>query len=180
MGKVEIWKSIDGFEDYEVSNLGRIKSLKYNQTNILKAGTDKDGYLHVVLCLNGNLNVRKVHRLVAIAFIPNPENKETVNHKDGNKKNNEDDNLEWNTITENIRHSFDVLKRKSSFGGLGKFGAAHCGSKKIIQLKDGIEINRFDSQSEAFRETGISYKHISEACNNKVKSAGGYQWQFAV
>lgn len=96
---------------YEVSNLGRIKSNKLwrrdmTSERILVQCVSKTGYYVVTLVLNGKYRVFKVHRLIAEAFIPNPENKRTVNHKDGDKLNNSLDNLEWATDLENIRHAF--------------------------------------------------------------------------
>ena len=101
----EIWKDISGYEGlYQISNLGNVKSLNYSRTGkerILKPGTDKDGYLLVTLYKNRNKRPFKIHRLVAKAFIPNPDNKSDVNHKDENKTNNCVDNLEWMTRMEN-------------------------------------------------------------------------------
>ena len=86
---MEIWKDIIGYEGrYQVSNLGRVKSLNYNNTNkekILKPKKENNGYLRVNLSKNGKAKMYSVHRLVAIVYIPNPENKETVNHKNENK-----------------------------------------------------------------------------------------------
>lgn len=97
----EIWKSIDGF--YEVSNLGRVKS----PNGIRKLSLTPDGYQRIRLIHNGVDKTVRVHRLVAEAFIPNPENKETVNHKDGNKLNNCVDNLEWMDRHEQLQHAYD-------------------------------------------------------------------------
>lgn len=100
----EIWMPIAGYEDrYEVSNTGKVRSLNYRMTGKkkeLKPITQGKGYHAVGLCKNGKMRWGKVHRLVADAFIPNPENKREVNHKDGNKKNNHADNLEWATASE--------------------------------------------------------------------------------
>lgn len=112
----EIWKDIVGYENlYEVSNLGRVKSkekLAWNGHHYRKLPSKfrslRNGeYLDVNLCKYGKVKRLKVHRLVAEAFIPNTENKETVNHIDGNKYNNRVDNLEWNTWSENTRHAID-------------------------------------------------------------------------
>lgn len=102
----EIWKEVVGHEgSYEVSNFGRIKSKLgvANKNRILKAAVCK-GYFCVVLCLCGTKKMKKVHRLVCEAFIPNPENKPTVNHKDGDRKNNNLKNLEWATHKEQVDH----------------------------------------------------------------------------
>ena len=104
----EIWKST-GFDGYEVSNLGRVRRLhKTIPPRIRKLTTDTHGYLHVNLWHGGKSKHFSIHRLVAIAFIPNPENKPEVNHIDGNKLNNRVSNLEWVTSSENQRHAFDM------------------------------------------------------------------------
>lgn len=104
---MEVYKLIEGISGYEVSNLGNVRSTKRKQPIILKPKVNKYGY-HEVCLRKDNKNVhRTVHRLVAMAFIDNPEDKPTVNHKDGNKLNNEVANLEWNTISENTKHAYN-------------------------------------------------------------------------
>jgi hypothetical protein len=102
----EIWKTIVGFKDYQISNYGRVKSLKYNKKKLLKSGVINSGYL--IVCLS-NSKIKKfklIHRLIAHAFIPNADNKPQVNHKDGNKHNNHIDNLEWVDHSENMKHAY--------------------------------------------------------------------------
>ncbi len=103
---MEIWKKVKGFEcTYEVSNFGNVKSLhNKNFGNLLNK--INDNYLYVNLFYKNKRLKIGIHRLVAISFIPNPENKPQVNHKDGNKLNNNVSNLEWNTSKENIIHSY--------------------------------------------------------------------------
>lgn len=101
---VEVWKDVQGYEGrYRVSNFGNVLSLVSNKP--LKPRRSKKGYLTVVLYLKGKAKEFKIHRLVAMHFIPNPENKPEVNHKDGNKENNYIGNLEWATTKENINHA---------------------------------------------------------------------------
>ena len=95
----EIWKDIEGYEGlYQVSNLGRVKSLKVSKIKserIRKSYQQSSGYISIVLCKNGKVTNHKIHRLVANAFIDNPDNLPEINHKDENKANNCVDNLEW-------------------------------------------------------------------------------------
>lgn len=110
----EEWRDVIGYEGYyQVSNLGRVKSLQRDTVKILKSKPAIGGYLRVVLCKNETKKNRPIHILVAQAFIPNPENKKQVNHLDGDKKNNCMDNLAWATPAENIAHAFDMGLRKS-------------------------------------------------------------------
>lgn len=115
---VEVWKSVVGFDGYyegtyEVSNLGRVRSIDRQLDNgsfakgqVRKILLDSFGYPVVGLYKKSKGNQRKVHRLVALAFIPNPENKPAVNHRDGNKQNNNIENLEWVTNRENTNHAY--------------------------------------------------------------------------
>lgn len=109
----EIWKPIKDFEElYEVSNLGRVRSLRRNI--IMKSRIRDDGYVACVLSNGGKVQGKLVHRLVAEAFIPNHENKPEVNHIDGNKQNNNVKNLQWVTPSENQKHSINIGLRKGS------------------------------------------------------------------
>ena len=117
---MEIWKDIEGYENkYQVSNLGNVKSLetwtgdKYiRREKILKNMVYGNGYYYVCLSKNGKVKKYKVNRLVAQAFIPNPDNKPFTNHIDGDKLNNNVDNLEWCTQSENMKHASMIGLRK--------------------------------------------------------------------
>ena len=162
----EIWKAVPDYEDrYMVSNLGNIKSLYRNGT---KGGevtkVERRGYLRVRLWKNKKVRTIGVHRLVAIVFLPNPNNKPQVNHKDGNKKNNHVENLEWVTASENTQHSYN--------NGFNQR------ARPIAQIKNGKEINVFPSIHNAAVKTGIEYVTIYWCVNGIFKQAGGYEWKF--
>lgn len=161
----EIWKDIEGHEgSYQVSNLGQVKSLKYGKERILTPFIDQ-GYNKVTLS-NGKEKSVRCHRLEAIAFIPNPENKRTINHKNGIKNDNRLENLEWATDSENHRHAFRELGRKPS------------GTSPVTQYtKAGKLIQTFDSQQDAKRMTNIN--NISAVCRGKQDTAGGFVWKYS-
>lgn len=146
---------------------GRIKKLKpfKSRNNYMIANLNKGGKQHHKL----------VHRLVAEAFIPNPHNKREVNHIDGDTLNNCVKNLEFCTKSENELHKYRIL------GKCHYLGKENWNSKKILQIKDGCIINKFDCIRDAERTTGIKNTNISACCKNKkgYRSAGGYQWEYA-
>ena len=110
---MEIWEEIKGFEGYyQISNYGQVKRLKNGSEYIRKLSLTHDGYLKVRLVCNDKDTTKRVHRLVAETFIDNPDNKPTVNHKDGNKLNNHVDNLEWATRHEQLQHAYDLGLKK--------------------------------------------------------------------
>lgn len=120
---IEIWKDVKGFDGfYQVSNLGRVKSVSrkigncFRKEKIRSLSLTKDGYVKLRLSYCGKDVTKRVHRLVAEAFIPNPENKETVNHKDGNKLNNCIYNLEWADRSEQMYHAYKHSLKKSERG----------------------------------------------------------------
>lgn len=127
---METWKPIKDYEGlYEISDCGRVKSLdRWDSLNRLKIGKilnccdNGSGYMIVNLKAFGKQNIKTIHRLVAEAFIPNPNNLPCVNHKDGNKQNNNVDNLEWCTHSENMKHAF---RTGLSFQKKGEFNSQH-------------------------------------------------------
>ena len=160
---METWKSIAGYEGiYEVSDQGRVKSLKFGKEKILKPRDNNWGYLQVNLYKDGHVKTVKVHRLVAEAFIPNSQGLETVNHKDEVKTNNVASNLECMTRGDNVAYSQPQLAKRS------------------VQMFDrqGNLLATFPSLIEAERVTGIAHQSISECCLGKLKSAGGYKWRY--
>lgn len=183
----EVWKDIKGYEgQYIVSNMGNVRSLdRYvsNKTGVklavgqsLKQHKDRFGYMRVALCQPTFHKLCLAHRLVAEAFIPNPEKKPQVNHINGIKTDNRVDNLEWATASENTRHAHEKLGHRS--GRLGKKGKDCSISKIVLQIKDGKVIAEFYGTREAERKTGIFSSQISPACRGKCKTAGGYEWKY--
>lgn len=182
----EIWLPVVGYEWlYEVSNLGRIKSLIDNhwlpRVNIMK--TSGDSYFRIALCKNGLHKTVSIHRLVAQAFIPNPENKKCVNHISWIKTDNRIKNLEWCTHSENALHSYRVLWNKNIFQTahpqkweIWKYSKW---SKKVFQFtKDMIFIKKWDSLMDVKRALNISPSSISSVCRYKAKSAWGFIWKY--
>jgi len=164
MSEVETFVKIEGFEKYEVSNLGRVRNMKTGK--ILKPQPDKNGYLKHHLSEHNKQKHLFLHRIIATTFIDNPEGKPCVNHIDENKLNNDLSNLEWCTVRENNIHGTRTKR------------AAEKLSQKVIQLdlNDNV-LNEFESMKQAERETGVFASHIGASCNGKRKSAGGYKWR---
>lgn len=182
MIKVEEWKDIKGYEGYyQISNLGRVRSLDRETTqkhysgvtshyfrkgNIKKIQVQKNGYEIIALNKNGKITRKLIHRLVAESFIDNPKDYSYVNHKDNNLRNNQVDNLEWCTQSYNIKYAYDNWTKYPP------------NMKSIRQLKDGKTIAVYDSISEAQRMTRICFTNISKCCRKLRNHAGGYQWEY--
>jgi hypothetical protein len=182
----EIWKDIAGYEGfYQVSNYGRVKSLK--RTVISKKGQRSEvdekilkpvwrcrnaDYSAVHLCRNSKMTTASVHRLVAIAFIPNPNNLPFINHKDENPRNNHVSNLEWCDLSYNNNYGNANIKRsKALINDKAK-------SKPVYQYSlDGKYIATYPSTMEAERQTGAN--HIPDVCNGRRGKSGGYVWKYA-
>ena len=164
MSEVETFVKIEGFEKYEVSNLGKVRNIKSGR--ILKPHLNHNGYLKHHLYRHDKQKELFLHRIIATAFIDNPGEKPQVNHIDENKLNNDLSNLEWCTAKENLIHGTRTKR------------AAEKWSKKVIQLdlNDNV-LNEFESMGQAERETGVPRSNISHCCNGKRKSAGGYKWR---
>ena len=168
---MEVWKKIKEFGNYEVSNLGRIKSPDFilktptgqiwvRKGKILKPYKSKKGYLLCDLRINGKRKIVSVHRFVALAFIPNLDNKPQINHKDGNKENNCVENLEWCSNSENQIHAFK--------SGLQKGGLSHPNSKltleQVLYIKQncvvGSKKNGMQTMAKKFNVSSGTVKQI--------------------
>ena len=177
----EIWKDIEGYEGlYQVSNLGRVRSLDHMsfrnlngkiydcrvKGKMLALVKDSSGYLNARLWKDG-VKAYLVHRLVAKAFIHNPDNLETVNHKDEDITNNRADNLEYLSVVDNIRYGTAIERRRISQ------------RKPVEQLTmDGKHVAYYDGIIDASIATGAPRELIGKVCHGRKKSAGGYRWKF--
>jgi len=155
MIEIEEFRDVPGYEGtYEVSNLGRVR----RNGKILRPGKDKTGYLLVVLSKNGIRKTYKVHRLVAVAFLLNPQNLPMINHRDEDKTNNCIDNLEWCDSKYNINYSQ---------------------SKPVLQYDlNGNFIREWPSMKNVEEELGIKYQNISSCCSGSRHTAGSFIWKY--
>lgn len=180
----EIWKDIKDYEGlYQISSFGRVKSLysKVNMGKILKTRINNRGYCCVNLYKNSIMKSFMVHRLVAVTFIDNPDNKPCIDHINTIKTDNSVSNLRWVTHKENSankitkKHCSEWQKNKKKPYGYNEHGI-YCNRSKIVIC---IELNKkFSSIREAGRELNICHNSISKCCMGKYKIAGGYHWKF--
>lgn len=193
---MEIWKTIEGYEGrYEVSNAGKVRSLNYHRRGIikeLKTSVDRYGYSCITLPMGGNRNKHfTVHRLVAAAFLENPESKAEVNHKDGNKLNNHVSNLEWVTMQENQRHAWEngmkegsrvtSSERGKSAATLERLSACNDKRRKRIvayNMETGAETT-YETQREAARAIGGDQGNIQRVLKGRAKQHKGYTFRYA-
>nr|DAP66827.1 MAG TPA: homing endonuclease [Caudoviricetes sp.] len=164
---MEIWKNIELFERYSVSNFGNVRN---NITGkILKPRKHTNGYVRVVLCKDKKRYDRYIHRLVAQAFISNPNNLPEINHKDENKLNNFVENLEWCDRIYQVNYgTFKERMIQTQRRSSKQARPVKCIETGIIYI----------SLHHAERETGISYTLICHALNGRQKTAGGYHWKY--
>lgn len=189
----EIWKDIKGYEGkYQISNLGRIKSLSrfinnckensligfYSKERIIKQSISKTGYYVCTLFKNGKGRTFKVHRLVAEAFIDNPNELPIINHRDGNKLNNSLDNLEWCDYSHNNKEAYKQGLKENNLKWL-----IECNKKKRKRInqydREGNFIKQWESIHEAEKKLKIYHINIIKVCKGERFTAGGYIWKYA-
>lgn len=183
----EIWKDVEGYEGlYQVSNLGNVKSLSFGARNIRKSNVHKllklsptnCGYYKVQLYKNGKSKMLYVHRLVATAFIPNPDKKPQINHIDGNKANNASYNLEWATSSENMRHAINHGLRNPS-PMTGRTGSDNPNSKTILQYDMlGNFVREWSGIADAARALNVNPSSISACLCGNNKSSCNSIWRY--
>lgn len=159
------WKAIDTDSEYEVSDTGLIRKV-----HMMKLYTDRDGYKKVGVIRKNKHQTASVHRLVLHAFDPRPNESELeVHHIDGNPANNNLDNLKWVTHEENIKYiSPEKLKSSTQFI-----------ARPVVQMTlEEEEIAIFPSSYEAYKKTGCNHRHISEVCQGKRRTTGGFKWKY--
>lgn len=162
----EIWEDIEGYQQkYQVSNLGNIKNIKTNK--ILKPQKGYKGYMKVVLCTEQGYKQVRVHRLVALYHIPNPNNYPSINHIDGNKTNNRVENLEWCTVSHNNREAYRLGLKQSRIK-----------PKKVIKLDKNNNILKIYKSLNSVKEDGYNVGNVGEVCAGHRKKAGGYIWRY--
>lgn len=185
---MEEWRPIKDYEGlYEISNLGRVKSLNYKRTGkkkILKNMECGNGYLTVSLTKNGKQKVFYIHRLVAVAFIPNPESKPCIDHINTIRTENCVWNLRWVTYEENNNNHLTNKKQSESKKGdkcynYGKKGKYCHSSKKVVQLScDGVLIKIWDCIIGIEREEGFNRSAITDCCKGRRKDYKGFKWMY--
>lgn len=159
------WKTVVEYDKYEVNNLGEIRHK--NRKHILSPRKNSSGYGYVAFNINGQRKNFAIHRIVANAFIPNPNGYTEVNHKDYNRLNNCVGNLEWVSSSQNKQHAYLKIENHINRG------------KSVNQYdKKGNFIKTFDSVSNAAKEMECTVGAISNCCLGRTKTSMGYQWRF--
>ena len=170
---MEIWQILADNPNYEVSNTGRVRRLHSSKD---RSTRDRDGYPSVDVYQDGMRKTKRVHRLVAETFLPNPDNKPEVNHKDGNKHNNHVSNLEWVTSKENCRHAWDNGLGKPSYGMLGKSNPNSGRKGKPIRIVETGEV--FENLKECEKAIDGNNRHINDCLRGRQNTHRGYHFEY--
>jgi len=181
---IVIWKDIKDFEGfYQINENGQVKclsrqvegklgSIRTLKENYLTATDNGKGYMVVALYKNKKRYFKKIHRLVAEAFIDNPDNKDQVNHIDGNKKNNNYKNLEWCSNQENCIHRNNFYNNKN----IENATLAKLKPCAKVDLTSGIILEKYSSYKEAAEKNGLDKDYISQCARGKLKQYKGFKW----
>ena len=184
MKVIEEWKPIKGYENfYEVSNLGKVRSLPRNTTKgkILTLHKQGKGYLFVCLCKEGIRKKYTIHKLVATTFLKNTNNLPCINHIDGNKENNCFLNLEFSTYSHNTKESYKLGLQKPTWKNYK--GKKHPRARKVNQYdKEGNLIKTWDCLTDASNELNICLSNIVMCCKHykKYEYVGGFKWEYMI
>lgn len=178
-------KVIPGFERYEADSDGYVVNRKTGRE--LHGAKQRSGYIHVELQTDDGPKQMLMHRVVALAFVDNPDSLPMINHKDEDPGNNRADNLEWCTAKYNQNYGTCAERRAAAMewfynsDKIREVGRANGlkRSKPVVQIsKDGAFIARYSSGEDAHKKTGVHHSHLLECCAGKRKTAGGYVWKY--
>jgi len=159
---METFKDIDGYEQlYQISNTGKIKSKRSGK--VLKNIMTKDGYYRICLC-NGGQKMFLVHRLIAIHFIDNPENKPCINHINGIKSDNSIGNLEWVTHSENLIHAYNICLNNKP--------------RPVARYSLNGDLVKVYKSARSAEKDGFQCQNIAHCCKGKRKKHGGFKWRY--
>lgn len=195
--EIEMWVPIPGYEQYyECSSMGRVKRLSVIRPMISKVGKQTNRFYkerllnpqkytneYFFICLSGETDSSQISlaRLIEKVFVSNPENKTQINHKDGDISNNSSSNLEWNTPSENIIHSYRVLNRKIVRSGESRMGSLNKQSKPVQQFDlNGKLILEYGSAGEAARSISCSQSQMSYSCSNENVICHGFMFKYKI
>lgn len=175
--EMEEWRDVQGTNgQYKVSSLGRVSSVRRGTSRILKPSQDGCGYKQLIIYVGDARTPVKVHRLVAEAFIDNPNGKRCVNHINGVKTDNRVENLEWCTSSENTKHAWATGLTAVTQGRLENAQAVHESNKKRVIRDDGV---MFESVKDAAKSVGVKASCVSRVCKGQRPATKGHSFKYA-